>query len=233
MKVDPKALREVRTHTALQDVSIDHHHDDDTLSTNDKKPIGVSVHYLRTTFKNDVAEYVKQQKEAQTKKPFFQKLISKKTSIQTKDISDINIYDIVEGVIKAKGKNATCPRDGKQGAAFVDCLEGEDNVGAANIMLSYAWGNSVDDIIDVLYRACMEKIKSDPKRTYVWICCLCNNQHRFGEEKTYDQMQAIFKAKVIGIGVVVALMAPHDNPIYVVSIGWIWHSISCIVSYDH
>ena len=52
---------------------------------------------------------------------------------------DSNIYELKEPIIRKKGENVRCPRDRKIGAAYVDCLEGKDNVGPATFMLSYAW----------------------------------------------------------------------------------------------
>jgi hypothetical protein len=34
--------------------------------------------------------------------------------------------------------------------AYVDCIQGEDNIGEANVMISYTWKNTVREIIDVL-----------------------------------------------------------------------------------
>ena len=81
--------------------------------------------------------------------------------------------DSTNGVIRSKGHNTTCPRDGRLGASYVDCLTGEDNVGQSTVMLSYGWGNAVGDIVDTLCDYC-EYNELDPKRIYVWICCLCN-----------------------------------------------------------
>lgn len=65
---------------------------------------------------------------------------------------DSKIYEIEDlhsdslGVIRSKGANTTCPEDGRLGSSYVDGLEGEDNVGTANIMLSYSWSYSIQDI---------------------------------------------------------------------------------------
>jgi hypothetical protein len=45
-------------------------------------------------------------------------------------------------------------------------------------MISYTWGHTIEDIIDILETAFVARKKLDPKRSYMWICCLCNNQHR-------------------------------------------------------
>jgi hypothetical protein len=59
-------------------------------------------------------------------------------------------------------------------------LEGQDHVGLANHMLSWTWSYSVRDVVKTLVIYC-ETNSFDPKRTYVWINCLCLNQHRLAE----------------------------------------------------
>lgn len=160
---------------------------------------GVSVHYLKHDFLFEIHEAGLDQ--------------------------DAKIYDLEDlskeshGLIRKKGKGVTCPRDGRIGAAYVDCLEGEDNVGPANLMLSYGWANTVDTITSTLHDHCISK-NLNPKHTYVWICCLCNNQHRVAERKrmgievSFDEFQRIFYHQVISIGNVLCLMSPWNNPIY-------------------
>mmetsp|Transcript_9598 Transcript_9598/g.12088 ORF Transcript_9598/g.12088 Transcript_9598/m.12088 type:complete len:581 (-) Transcript_9598:106-1848(-) len=168
-------------------------------------PAGVSIHWL--------------------KHGFIKEAISMGRS------EDSNIYEMEDlrstthGVIRTKGKNTICPRDGKMGAAYVDCLKGEDNVGPANLMLSYGWGYSIGDITDTLLDYCQSN-ELDPKRTYVWICCLCNNQHRVAasikgkrdSESTFEEFQNTFHSRVVEIGHIVALMCPWDKPIYITRI---------------
>jgi tetratricopeptide (TPR) repeat protein len=165
------------------------------------KEKGVSVEYLKTIFAEEVRGY-------------GNNITLQKT-----------IYDLEDtrqeenGFIRSKGKDVICPRDGKLGAAFVDCLHGEDNVGIANVMLSYCWGNTVDEIIDVLHHFVLKK-DLDPKKTYVWICCLCNNQHRVFERSKkkevvpFKEFQAIFEGQVKGVDSIVALMSPWQNSLY-------------------
>ena len=86
-------------------------------------------------------------------------------------------------------------------------------------MLSYSWGNTVEDIIDVLQLYCLRN-SLDPKRTYVWICCLCVNQHRVVENKLngknvpFDEFRSVFKSRVREIKNVVALLSPWREPLY-------------------
>jgi tetratricopeptide (TPR) repeat protein len=160
---------------------------------------GVSVHYLKHDFLFEIHEAGLDQ------------------SAKIYDLEDLSKES--HGLIRKKGERITCPRDGRIGAAYVDCIEGEDNVGPANLMLSYGWANTVDTITSTLYDHCISK-NLNPKRTYVWICCLCNNQHRVAERKqkgievSFDEFQRIFYHQVMSIGNVLCLMSPWNNPIY-------------------
>ena len=84
-------------------------------------------------------------------------------------------------------------------------------------MLSYAWGYTIGDIVDILVAHCEAEVL-DPKRTYVWICCLCVNQHRVVEDRKngevfpFEEFQAIFYGRVTKIGHVLAMMAPWQDP---------------------
>lgn len=175
--------------------------------TSGEKPKGVSVHWLQTGFMEEVKS--------------------------TKGLSEnSNIYQIenlssdTNGVIRSKGEDVLCPFDGRMGAAYVECLDGEDNVGPANVMLSYGWRYEIKDIVDTLVDYCKSSVL-DPKRTYIWICCMCNNQHRVVEsrkdttkktEDTFDEFQTIFHDRVVGIGHIVALMTPWEKPVYLTRI---------------
>ncbi|CAB9526369.1 Kinesin light chain [Seminavis robusta] len=140
------------------------------------------------------------------------------------------IYEIEDlqgppGVIRKKGAMTECPIDGHIGAAYVHCLEGEDHVGEATHMLSYSWNYSIGDIVDTLTDYCQQN-QLDPKRTYIWICCLCVNQHRVVEStatgnsglvgsSSQVDFFAIFGERVKRIGHVLAMMAPWKAPIYI------------------
>eukprot|EP00979_Chaetoceros_neogracilis_P016299 scaffold7625_cov249-Chaetoceros_neogracile.AAC.7 len=165
-------------------------------------PNGISVHYLKTQFLREVKE--------------------------TEGLNETSkIYEIEDlrwakhGVIRSKGATIVCPRDKRTvGAAYSDCLNGADNVGLATFMLSYTWNYRICDIIDTLVAYCESNKDMDQKRTYVWICCLCNNQHRVYEDKKndgnvpFDKFHEIFRTKVVSIGHVVAMMFPWDDPKY-------------------
>jgi len=155
---------------------------------------GVSVHYLNTAFVEDL-EAAGFSRES-------------------------TIHDIEERVIRGKCAGVTCPRDGRAGSAFVDAIEGVDHAGRANFMLSYTWGYTVAMIADSLAEYC-SKNGLDPKRTYVWICALCINQHRVqesrakGETVPFQVFSQEFSSRVKGIGHVLALMGPWQDPMYI------------------
>ena len=44
-----------------------------------------------------------------------------------------------QGVIRRKGQDIKCPVDGRPEAAYVHCVEGEDNLGQVTHMLNYSW----------------------------------------------------------------------------------------------
>jgi tetratricopeptide (TPR) repeat protein len=165
-------------------------------------PNGISVHYLKTQFLREVKET---------------EGLNEKSKIY--EIEDLRWAK--HGVIRSKGASKLCPQDKKTvGAAYSDCLNGADNVGLATFMLSYTWSYRICDIIDTLVAHCESNKDMDQKRTYVWICCLCNNQHRVYEDKKnggnvpFDKFHEIFRTNVVNIGHVVAMMFPWDNPEY-------------------
>lgn len=127
------------------------------------------------------------------------------------------VYEIEAEVIRAKGQGVLCPRDGRLGAAYVDCLRNLD-AGLSAIMLSYTWGYQVGDIIDGLIQYCTSC--GMDLATFVWICCLCVNQHRVKEAQTrgetvpFEVFKDTFSSRVSSIGHVVALMAPWSDPCY-------------------
>jgi hypothetical protein len=92
-------------------------------------------------------------------------------------------------------------------------LQGADHVGPANIVLSYMWGYTIGDIVDVLTNYCTSN-DLNPKEVYVWICCLCVNQHRIVEMKKrkeeipFEEFHNVFHGRVTSIGHVVAMMSP-------------------------
>jgi len=98
-------------------------------------------------------------------------------------------------------------------------VHGADSVGHATHMLSYAWGYRICDILDAL-TAWSGKQKLDPKRVYMWMCCVCVNQHRVKERQArqevvpFDEFRRVFEGRVRAIKKIVALMMPWDRPTY-------------------
>lgn len=150
------------------------------------------------------------------------------------------IYEIenlqgTPGVIRQNTADTICPLDGRMGAAYVHCLldnrdAAADHVGEATHMLSYSWGYTIGDIVDTLCDFCREN-NLNPRRTYIWICCLCVNQHRVVEQSSDQQTGmllppatitscskvdffSIFGERVRRVGHVLAMMAPWHDPIY-------------------
>jgi len=156
--------------------------------------LGVSVYCLKNTLLKDVEDAG---------------LDATATVYEIEDLREKEKF----GVIRRKGASVFCPRDKKIGAAYVDCLKGIDNVGPANRMLSYVWGYTVGSIVDSLETYC-HQTRLDTKRTYIWICCLCNNQHRFKDEVPFNTLYNNFKDKVVGVGHILAMMAPWNKPKY-------------------
>ncbi|CAB9520143.1 Kinesin light chain [Seminavis robusta] len=89
-------------------------------------------------------------------------------------------------------------------------------------MLSYSWSYAFGDILDTLVDFCRSQ-ELDPKRTYVWICCLCVNQHRVVQQSKTEQSGMLaptvnffaeFGQRVARIGHLLAMMSPWQNPTY-------------------
>jgi len=169
--------------------------------------LGVSVHHLA----NDFLDEVRQRKNWWS---FFRSAENYKI-YDIEDLSKLND----NGIIREKGKDTTCPIDGRQGAAYVHTLQGDEHVGPASIMLSYTWGYTIGDIIDVLNNYCTTN-NLDPKEVYVWICCLCVNQHRVIEKRrneevvTFQEFESVFSKRVTRIGHILAMMTPWTQPEY-------------------
>jgi len=131
-----------------------------------------------------------------------------------------SIRDLEKHVIRPFGESTRCPRDGRMGSAFVDAISGEDKVGKANFMLSYTWDYRIGDVVDTLVHYC-SKHGLNPKRSYVWICAFCVNQHRVQEALSrnetvpFEKFAEEFGSRVRGIRHVLALMGPWHAPAYV------------------
>ena len=125
------------------------------------------------------------------------------------------MYDI-EPKIRELSKQI-CPRDQREGAAFVDVAP-DPYAGRATMMLSYGWGYKVIDIIRALKAYC-DRNKLDPREVRVWICCLCINQHRVkeaqkrGDTIPFEEFEKAFRSRVHAIKHVLALLSPWASPL--------------------
>jgi len=166
-------------------------------------PKGVSVHYLKHQLLKEVNE--------------TEGLSGRSSIYQLEDWSSPE-----HGLIRGKGADVMDPNDGRSGSSYVDALSGKDNVGTANLMLSYTWGYAIEDIVVTLDEFCRSK-KRNPKSTYVWICFLCINQHRVFElnkngkmesDETFATFKETFESRVTGVGEVACMMSPWEKPKY-------------------
>jgi len=131
-------------------------YDDGANTDKLKKYLGVSVHHLCTVFQPKVMLYASQ--------------------ILKRDYSEgLTTYDIEDtlGGFLRQIMNSTSRLDkNSPPRCYAETLDGKDNVGKATHMLSYCWGNTIDDITTSLVEYC-EANRLNVKRTYVWICFLC------------------------------------------------------------
>ena len=127
------------------------------------------------------------------------------------------VYDIEADVIRKKGEQLLCPRDERLGAAYVDALRDGD-AGKSEFMLSYTWAYSVGDIADAL---CSFLRNLDLRSQFIWMCCLCVNQHRVWEAQAlgchvpFREFKDTFARRVAGVSHILAMMSPWKNPKYV------------------
>lgn len=151
--------------------------------------------------------------------------------------ADAKVYDI-EPRIRELTADTVCPRPclGKRrnGCAFVDWL-GDTHAGRSTIMLSYGWGYEVRVINSALQNYCDDN-NLDPSSTFIWICCLCINQHRVKEAAAaeenvaFDDFRREFSDRVRGIGHVVALLSPWNDPLYLSRVWCVFEFFEAIVS---
>ena len=67
--------------------------------------------------------------------------------------------------------------------------------------MSYSWGYLVAEVSAAL-SAWTERTERHPKRTYIWICSLCLNQHRLGggDAATPEDLAKEFGERVVAFG---------------------------------
>ena len=94
---------------------------------------------------------------------------------------------------------------------------------------------SVEDVINTLVAHC-EKNNLNPKRTYIWICCLCINQHRVAAASNSPSFfspinfEAEFRARVLNIGHLLVMMTPWENPHYLERVWCIFEIFTAITN---
>jgi len=119
----------------------------------------------------------------------------------------------VQVVVDPATKTEVCPRDGQRGCAYVDTLTERDHVGSANALLSYTWAYRLVSVANALERW-TKNFGRDPKRTYVWVCALCMNQHRMPGYKTPEHLANEFRPRVLAIGCLLPMLEPWDDALY-------------------
>ena len=79
----------------------------------------------------------------------------------------------------------------------------------------YSWGYKVVEVADALQQWTAQN-KLDPKKTCIWICSLCLNQHRMGAEvATPEQLAKEFGDRVTSLGRILPMLEPWNDPGYV------------------
>ncbi|GFH54306.1 hypothetical protein CTEN210_10782 [Chaetoceros tenuissimus] len=123
-----------------------------------------------------------------------------------------NLDTIEESVLKKKGSQTLCPRDGNLGASYVDCLDGPENVGKANLILSFDERSDIQGVLQALVRYC-EDHNLEKKETYVWTSCLCENLWRSRGMTSKDQLRDEIGKKIRKADRHLYVISPWNNPL--------------------
>jgi len=142
------------------------------------------------------------------------------------DVDNAVVYDLEDlrsdhhGLIRQKGASLICPRDGQLGTSYLNAII-EDNksgvgikyVNRANVLLSYTWGYEIKVIVETLVAKCRTDGR-DPKKTYIWLDCLCRNWNRayISTEVSFDKHMEEIQTIVTGVGRIWSMMFPWNNP---------------------
>ena len=137
------------------------------------------------------------------------------------DLNHADVWHMVHSFAKPRSADAVCPRDQDRGSTHVDTLRGLDHVGMATALLSCSWGHRILDVSEAL-QTWAESSGRDLKRTYIWMCSLCMNQHDFerrllqqGAAKGPGALQKEFGNRVVAIGRMLPMLAPWNDPEHV------------------
>eukprot|EP00931_Biecheleriopsis_adriatica_P099688 TRINITY_DN7437_c0_g1_i1.p1 TRINITY_DN7437_c0_g1~~TRINITY_DN7437_c0_g1_i1.p1 ORF type:complete len:692 (+),score=96.12 TRINITY_DN7437_c0_g1_i1:168-2243(+) len=131
----------------------------------------------------------------------------------------LTVREFVPRLVVPVSEGILCPRDQEMGAAYVDTIYGEDYAGISSHMLSYSWNYPTGDIVGALCKHSRE-VDLDQKMMYVWMCCLCINQHRVdtlraaGKTVPFTDFEEAFGSRVQAIGKILVLMTPWESPVY-------------------
>ena len=182
---------------------------DDAAAAVDRTLLGPSVHHLETTLVPGVQAAVHAIKSGKGDHSF-------QSSFDALDPADASIWHTVQSFAKPASAGTACPRDGEMGCAYVDTLSSADDVGRANGLLSYSWGYLVAEVASAL-AAWADRAGRDPKRTRIWICSLCLNQHRIGsgDAVSPEDLAKEFGERVVALGRILPMLEPWDDPGYV------------------
>jgi len=121
----------------------------------------------------------------------------------------------------AKGAGTVCPRDGLVDCSFVDALDAErcGKAGKATHFLSWVWSYKAGVFVSAI-RAWIEHgretTSNEPGTVFLWVCFFCNNQFRL--QNNADDLEIVFRKRLMAIGQVVALLDTYQEPIYVTRI---------------
>lgn len=130
---------------------------------------------------------------------------------------DANLRTIEESILKKKGSQTLCPRDGKLGASYVDCLDGPENVGKANLILNFDDRSEIQVVLQSLARYC-EDHNLEKKETYVWTSCLCENLWRTRGITSKDQLRDEIGKKIVKADRHLYVISPWNNPLLMVRV---------------
>ena len=95
----------------------------------------------------------------------------------------------------------------------------------ADTLCGSTWGYELAAIVEALSQYCAQGGR-DPRKTYVWICFACINQHRVkaaqdrGESVPPEAFRQEFESRVAGTGHVLSLLSPWSDPANLKRVWW-------------
>ena len=179
-------------------------------ATADRSLLGVSVEHLHARCVPAVLAAIQTIRKGASNK--YQKSFDDLPSP-----ADASIWLSVESYGKPFSATTVCPRDGEIGSAYVDVGAIQASIRDATAFLSYAWGYKLAEVVETLVEWCSGEDGDGPAGTWIWMDCFTLNQHRIdlGNAATPEELQEVFGGRVTGIGRMVVMLDPWDNPGYV------------------